>query len=238
MSHNKDFKSWIVFEDDDYLIINKPPFVSTLADRSGAPSVLELANAYFEGCQVCHRLDKETSGVLLISKHAEAYKHANSQFAERNVEKIYHAVADGIHNHKNELIDLPLFISSSGMARVNYKTGKQSSTIVTSLELYKFHTLFECKPVTGRMHQIRVHLAAIGAPLVADKIYGGKDLFLSAIKKKYRPKLENEERPIMARVALHAFSLEFQELNGNFRHIDCPYPKDFRTVVNQLEKNC
>jgi len=235
--HKKDFSNWIVFEDDDYFVINKPPYISTLADRSGAISVLELAKEHLKDCQVCHRLDKETSGALVIAKKADAYKHANTQFAERTIEKIYHAVADDLHNFKNEEIDLPLHTGSSGMVRVNNKTGKPSITVVSSLKHFKYHTLFECRPVTGRTHQIRVHLAAIGAPLVADIVYGGKDLFLSQIKKKYRPKLEMEERPIMARVALHAYLIKFKDLKGNWHQVACPYPKDFRTVINQLEKN-
>jgi 23S rRNA pseudouridine955/2504/2580 synthase len=233
---NKNFTDWIVFEDDDYLVINKPPFVSTLEDRTGAASVLQLAIEYYNSCQVCHRLDKETSGALLISKHSEAYKHANMQFADRVVEKTYHAVADGMHNLVNEKIDLPLHVAASGSVRVS-RTGKPSTTIVTNLERFKFHTLVECKPVTGRMHQIRVHMAAIGAPLVADLVYGGSDLYLSFIKKKYKPKFDKVERPIMARVALHAFSLKFEDFQGNTVLIECPYPKDFQTVLTQLKKN-
>jgi len=232
----KNFKDWIVFEDDDYLLINKPPYVSTLADRTGAASILELATEYFTGCQVCHRLDKETSGALLVSKHSAAYKHANAQFAERTVDKTYHAVANGLHNLQNKEIELALHVAASGSVRVS-RTGKPSTTFVTSLERFKQHTLVECKPVTGRMHQIRVHMAAIGAPLVADLAYGGADLYLSSIKNKYKPKFEKEERPLLARVALHAFSLKFKDLKGDHHYIECPYPKDFRTVLTQLKKN-
>ena len=237
MSQHKNFKDWIVFEDDDYLVINKPPYVSTLEDRTGAASVLDLAKAYNEGCQVCHRLDKETSGALLISKHSAAYKHANAQFAYRTIEKTYHAVADGLHTLSEKVIDLPLHVASSGAVRVNKKTGKISTTVVTSLKHYKYHTLVECKPLTGRMHQIRVHMAAIGAPLVADVVYGGKQLLLSSIKKKYKAKIEQDERPLLARVALHAFALKFKDFKDNIQEIACPYPKDFETVIKQLEKN-
>ena len=233
---SKKFKDWLVFEDDDYLVINKPPYVSTLEDRTGAASILQLATAYNNGCQVCHRLDKETSGALLLSKHSDAYKHANAQFADRTIEKTYHAVADGLHNLQNKEIDLPLHVAASGSVRVS-RTGKPSTTFVTSLERFKYHTLVECKPVTGRMHQIRVHMAAIEAPLVADLAYGGTDLYLSSIKKKYKPKFEKEERPLMARVALHAFSLKFKDFKGNSQFIECPYPKDFQTVLTQLKKN-
>lgn len=236
MSKSKDFKKWIVFENDDYLVINKPPYVSTLADRTGADCILELAKENFPGCQVCHRLDKETSGALLLSKHSEAYVHANSQFSDRTVEKAYHAVADGVHDLENLEIDKPLHISASGKVKVA-KSGKPSVTIATTLKKFKKHSLVECKPVTGRMHQIRVHMASVDAPLVADEAYGGNQLFLSTIKSKYRPKQESEERPIMARVALHAYSLKFTGLDGKIQAIKCPYPKDFQTVLNQLEKN-
>jgi 23S rRNA pseudouridine955/2504/2580 synthase len=233
--HN--FKDWIVFESDDYLVINKPPYVSTLEDRTGAASVLDLATQYFPGTQVCHRLDKETSGALLLSKHSEAYKQANEQFAYRTIEKIYHAVADGIHDLKDKKIDLPLHIGGSGAVRINKKVGKPSITNVTTLKKYRLHTLVECKPVTGRLHQIRVHMAAIGAPLVADVHYGGKNLYLSAIKKKYKSKLEKEERPLLARVALHAYALKFKDMGGKVQQIECPYPKDFQVILNQLAKN-
>ena len=172
----------------------------------------------------------------MLSKHGEAYKHANVQFAERLVEKTYHAVANGLHSLKNEKLEFPLHVAASGSVRVR-RTGKPSTTIVTSLERFKYHTLVECKPVTGRMHQIRVHMAAIDAPLVADLAYGGTDIYLSAIKKNYKPKFDKKERPLLARVALHAFSLKFKDFKGNTAKIECPYPKDFRTVLTQLMKN-
>lgn len=237
MRQKNNFSEWVVFENDDYIVINKPPYVSTLEDRTGAESVLDLAKKYLQGAQVCHRLDKETSGALLLSKNTDAYKFANEQFATRKIEKIYHAVADGIHYFDDEKIDLPLHISGSGAVRINRKVGKPSTTFATSLKMYKYHTLVECKPVTGRLHQIRVHMAAIGAPLVADVYYGGKHLYLSTIKKKYKPKSEKEERPLLSRVALHAFALKFKDMDGKIQLIECPYPKDLQVILNQLIKN-
>jgi 23S rRNA pseudouridine955/2504/2580 synthase len=150
--------------------------------------------------------------------------------------KTYHAVTNGSHHLDKKSIDLPLHIAASGMVRVA-KSGKPSITVATSLRIYNTHTLVACKPVTGRMHQIRVHMAAIGAPLVADEMYGGEQLYLSAIKKKYRPKDGSQERPLMARVALHAYSLKFKDRKGEIQYIECPYPKDFQTIISQLERN-
>ncbi len=237
MSKLPRFTEWILFEDDDYLVVGKPANVATLDDRSGRPSLLALAAAYHAPVQVCHRLDKETSGVLLLAKHPEAYKQANSQFADRTVEKTYHAVVDGLHDFTHLTISLPLHVAPSGIVRVSIKNGKPSTTIVSALQQFRQHTLVECQPVTGRMHQIRVHLAARKAPLVADTLYGGQELFLSTLKKNYKHKAARAERPLMPRVALHAYALRFTDLAGNSRHITCPYPKDFRTLLSQLEKN-
>ncbi len=231
------FTDWLLFADEDYLAVAKPAYVATLDDRSGRPSVLALAAAHYPDVQVCHRLDKETSGVLLLAKHNAAYKHANSQFASRTVEKTYHAVVDGRHTFSGLEINLPLHVAPSGVVRANNKTGKPSVTVVTTVQQYKQHTLVACTPVTGRMHQIRVHLAARNAPLVADTLYGGEELYLSAIKRKYTPKAGTAERPLMPRVALHAYALKFRDLAGNEQHITCPYPKDFRTLLSQLDKN-
>lgn len=235
MKQNKHFEDWIIFENENYLAINKPPYVATLEDRASPISVLKLGREYNTELRVCHRLDKETSGILLLAKSQEGYKNAALQFADRQVNKIYHAVANGIHEFNDKAIDLDLSVSASGVVRVK-KGAKPSTTIVNTLEKYRRHSLIECKPVTGRTHQIRVHMAAVNAALVADAVYGGADLFLSSLKKNYVAKSETEERPLMPRVALHAFSLNFRDMTGEDTRIECPYPKDFRTVLTQLRK--
>jgi 23S rRNA pseudouridine955/2504/2580 synthase len=229
------FRDWILFEDDHYVVINKPSGIATLEDRASRYSVLAMAKSYHSDCQVCHRLDKDTSGVLVIAKSNEAYRHANMQFSDRQVAKTYHAMVDGVHSFTDRHIDLSIHVSASGAARIR-REGKPSMTIVNTLETFKKHSLIEAKPITGRMHQIRVHLAAIGAPLIADTIYGGKDLFLSSLKRNYKPKSELDERPIMPRVALHAFAITFKNLANKNLQIEAPYPKDFNTVLNQLRK--
>src|SRR5690242_14692262 len=103
-----DFRKSILFEDDDFILVNKPPFISTLEDRSGRQNLLALARGYVSTAQMCHRLDKDTSGVLAIAKNPEAYRHLNMQFEHREVGKVYHAVVDGIHNFKDELVDAPI----------------------------------------------------------------------------------------------------------------------------------
>lgn len=230
-------KSLIITESEDYIFINKPPFVSTLADRHDSITILSLTKDYFSEGQICHRLDKETSGILLIAKNPEAYRNAAIQFEKRQIDKKYHAIADGIHDFKGLEVDLPLHITSSGYVKVSHKKGKTAKTIFNTLQAYKRHTLVECLPESGRMHQIRVHLAAVKASISGDEAYGGTPLLLSGFKKKYQPSKNEEEQPIMKRFALHAVYLGLTDLAGKPLSAEAPYPKDFAVSVKQLEKN-
>ena len=236
MKHKKFiFKDHIIYEDNDYFVINKPPFISTLADRTGADNLLELAKLYHEGAQACHRLDKETSGLLVFSKHHEAYRHLNMQFEKRQVEKTYHAMVDGVHQFENREVKAPIHKLSDGTVRIQ-KEGKQALTTFNSIKAYRNQTLVECKPVTGRMHQIRIHLAHIGAPITGDIQYGGQPFYLSSIKKDFKLKKWAEEEPLMKRFALHAIKLRFKLFNGSEQTVESPYAADFAALINQLEK--
>jgi RluA family pseudouridine synthase len=229
------FKDLILSEDKDYILINKPPFISTLEDRHEHTNILALARKYADDAQVCHRLDKDTSGVLAIAKNPEAYRHLAMQFEHREVRKVYHAIADGIHDLNNRVVDAPILKQNDGTARISSK-GKDAETSFSTLQTFSRHTLIECRPVTGRMHQIRVHLASLGASIAGDEAYGGKPFLVSSIKRGFRTKKMTEEEPLMKRMALHAFSLEFAGLDGATVSVEAPYPKDFAAVLKQLGK--
>ena len=199
-----DFKDMILFEDADYLLVNKPPFLSTLDDRHGGPNLLALARDYVATAQVCHRLDKDTSGVLAIARNPEAYRHLNMQFENRQVGKVYHAVVDGIHNFKDELVDAPILKLDDGIVKISRSEGKPAQTWFTALRSYRYHSLIECRPITGRMHQIRIHLATQRAPITGDETYGGRSFMLSQVKRNYKLKKDTEEEPFMKRMPLHA----------------------------------
>lgn len=231
------FKELILFEDEDYIVINKPSFYSTLDDRNPAKgSILDLARKYVGTAQICHRLDKETSGTLAIAKNPEAYRNLSMQFEDRKVSKVYHAVSDGIHDFNNKHIDLPILSLSRGVVKID-RRGKSAETMVNTLRAYKMHTFLECMPVTGRMHQIRVHLSAVNAPIAGDTRYGGQPFYLSRIKKRYNLKKDTEELPLIRRIALHARSLAYHGLNSKQINVEAPYPKDFAVLLKQLEKN-
>lgn len=231
------FRDLILFEDSDYVLVNKPPFLSTLDDRHGGVNLLAMAREYVSTAQVCHRLDKDTSGVLAIAKNPEAYRHLNMQFEHRQVGKVYHAIVDGIHNFKDELIDAPILKLDDGVVKISRSQGKPAQTWFTALQSYRFHTLVECRPVTGRMHQIRIHLALEKAPITGDETYGGKPFLLSQVKRDYKLKKGTEEEPFMKRMALHAHSLQFDDLSGKREIIQAPYPKDFQALIRQMELN-
>lgn len=232
------FKDLILFENDDYIVVNKPPFVASLDERggSGEVNILRLARQYTDDAQVAHRLDKETSGALIIAKNSEAYRHVSIQFEKRRVNKVYHAVVDGQFVFKDLFVDLPILNDGNKSVTIDRRAGKRAETYFNTLKHYRHYTLVECKPVTGRMHQIRIHLATQRAAIVGDLMYKGKQVFLSQIKKGYRLSKDEEEQPVMKRFALHARYVTFKGLDDQDIFIDAPYPKDFATLIKLLDK--
>lgn len=233
------FKDLIIFENDDYILINKPPHIASLDERQAdmSLSILRMAKEYTNDAQLCHRLDKETSGVLAIAKNPAAYRHLSMQFEHRQVEKRYHAVVNGTHDFEMISVYLPISPKRDGtMVAIDRQKGKEADTIFNTMKVYRNHTIVECMPITGRMHQIRIHLVCLKAPIVCDTTYGGEMIYLSDLKRKFHLKKETEEQPIIKRVALHAHSLTFKLVNEEIIKIIAPYPKDFEVLVKHLDK--
>lgn len=231
------FSSLILFENDDFVVVNKPPFFSSLDDRNGdTVNMLKMARMEYEDIQIAHRLDKETSGALVFAKNPEAYRNISMQFEHRQVEKVYHAIVDGQHSFEQLEIDLPIAIGSKGVVRIDRAEGKRAETCFQTLELFRHYSLVECKPKTGRMHQIRIHLATQRASITGDALYGGKPLMLSKIKRGYKLSKDQEELPILKRFALHAKTIAFKLMNEEIVRVEAPYPKDFETGIKMLEK--
>lgn len=230
------FTDMLLREDDDYMIVNKPPGLSTLEDRADPFNLLALAREYYPDAQVCHRLDKDTSGVLVLARNPEAYRHLSLQFQNRTVDKVYQAVCDGLHDFHDAVVDRPLKKSGDGVVRI-HREGQPARTIFNTLAVYRMHTLVSCKPITGRMHQIRVHLASRGAPITGDTVYGGKPFYLSSVKRHYNIGRDDNEEPLMKRLALHAFSIRFEDRANKPVMVEAPLPKDLRALIRQLEAN-
>lgn len=231
-------KDIILFENDDYILVNKPPHVSTLDERTGdRNSILRIAKTYHDDAQAAHRLDKETSGVLALAKNPAAYRHLAMQFEHRQVEKAYHAVLNGTEVLENVNVFLPILPLKDGSVRIDTQNGKEAETFFDTLAIYRKHSLVQCRPVTGRMHQIRIHASCLKMPIVNDPQYGGAPAYLSQLKRKFNLKQDTEELPLIQRVALHARSLAFRLLDGEMITTEAPYPKDMQALLRQLEKN-
>ncbi|MBU1371660.1 MAG: RluA family pseudouridine synthase [Bacteroidetes bacterium] len=228
----------IIYEDPHIIVVNKPPFISSLDEREGGEiNILRLAKQYHDDAQICHRLDKETSGAMIIAKDPETYRFVSMQFEHREVKKVYHAIVDGTHVFNELLIDLPILNAGKGNVMISRGEGKRADTYFQSIKYFKHYTLIEARPVTGRMHQIRIHLATQRASIAGDDMYGGKPVFLSKIKRNYRVSKNEEEQPIMKRFALHSREVTFKISENESKTFTAEYPKDFGVLLKLLEKN-
>jgi RluA family pseudouridine synthase len=228
----------IIYEDAHLIVVNKPPFISSLDEREGGEiNILRLAKQYHDDAQICHRLDKETSGAMIIAKDPETYRFVSMQFEHREVKKVYHAIVDGTHVFNELLIELPILNAGKGNVMISRGEGKRADTYFQSIKYFKHYTLIEARPVTGRMHQIRIHLATQRASIAGDDMYGGKPVFLSKIKRNYRISKNEEEQPIMKRFALHSREVTFKISENESKTFTAEYPKDFGVLLKLLEKN-
>jgi 23S rRNA pseudouridine955/2504/2580 synthase len=224
----------IISENENWLIINKPPYIPSLPERGKytAESVMEWARKKWADSILCHRLDRETSGCLIIAKNAEAYRHISIQFEKRQIIKRYHAVVDGKVGFNDLWVDLPINTENVLKIRIDKQNGKQAQTLFNTIQNFNHFTLIECQPKTGRLHQIRVHLASQNAKIAGDILYGSQIPKLSLIKRKF----SGDDTVLMPRFALHARNLEFTDLNGEICKVQADYPKDFAVFLKLLNK--
>jgi 23S rRNA pseudouridine1911/1915/1917 synthase len=233
-------RSEIVHEDDHLVVLNKPANLLVLPDRYNVklPNLYGIFTEELGKIFVVHRLDKETSGLIVFAKTAEAHAALNEQFEGRSVEKFYEALVVGVPANSEGTIDLPLGerTRDRGVVKVDRKAGKRSVTRYKVLEQFDGFAHLEARPATGRTHQIRVHLQAIGMPILADRLYGdGRGFYLSRVKPGY--KIQGEEKPLLDRAALHAASISFDHpATGERMTFSAPLPKDMSSVLKYLRK--
>jgi len=231
----------IVYEDQNLVVVNKPAGLLTVPDRWDETkiSLLGVMNETLSSSlRLVHRLDKETSGLILFAKHVEAQREISRQFEAREIEKSYLALVEGEVSETEGTIELPLDEDPQhpGMTRVDEKRGKPSVTRYEAAERFRGFTLLRVRPLSGRTHQIRVHLAAKGYPLAVDSLYGRREaLYLSELKPDYKKKKEGE-RPLISRLTLHAAGLHFTTPRGQEMRLEIPPPKDLRVVLKYLRK--
>jgi 23S rRNA pseudouridine1911/1915/1917 synthase len=239
MKENTKFE--ILFEDDYLVAINKPPGLLVIPDRFKKleENIHDILQKEYNDIFTLHRLDKETSGVILFAKDAETHKHLNTQFEQHKVHKTYLVLVKGNISENEGTIDAPLAKRSSNenVMIVDKRNGKASVTKFKVIKRFSKFTLVEAYPQTGRTHQIRVHFKSINHPLAIDKLYSNTEkIFLSDIKSKFKPS-NDIEKPLMERLTLHAQSIEFiHPKTFQKMRIDAPLFKDYKITIKNLEK--
>jgi 23S rRNA pseudouridine1911/1915/1917 synthase len=231
----------ILLEDDAVLAINKPSGLLVLPDRydHALLNLYDLLKETFGTIFVVHRIDRETSGIVLFAKTAEAHALLNTAFEQRQVEKKYRAIVSGTSHTDSGCIDLPIIENEHGVRKmkIDTKKGKEARTDYVVMERFDGYAFIEARPHTGRIHQVRIHLSSVGLPILADPLYGdGRGFFLSTIKRNYQGK--EEEQPLLGRTALHAFSLSFSHpVTSENILVEAPLPKDMEAVLKALRKH-
>lgn len=234
----------VVFESATALVVGKPAGVPVVPDRSGADRGL---HGQFEALRpgadlrVVHRLDRDTSGCLLLAKGLQAAQHFDVQFREGLVHKRYVALVHGVPLQPDFSIDAWLGPDPKRPGKVVASPGpapgfRQAHTAVHVRTALGQQALLELRPRTGRSHQLRVHLQSIGHPIVGDADYGGAPLLLSHVKRGYKQRPGVPERPLLARMFLHAEGLSFADVDGTQVSVDVPLPADLAMALQKLER--
>lgn len=224
------------------MVVNKPPGLLSAPGRgSESGDAMSLLRGRAELAEnpvvrLVHRLDRDASGVMVYARTRDAQRNLVRQFAERQVEKVYQAIVGGYLREDGEA-DWPLaYDRRRNTVRVVSGRGKSARTVYRVLQRLAGHTLVECRPLTGRTHQIRVHMATLGHPLAVDPQYGGAEsVHLSHFKGDYRASKKHPERPLIDRLPLHAAELRFRHpATGASEVHSAPLPKDMRATISQL----
>ena len=229
----------IIFENDFFVAVNKPSGLLSIPDRLGQElSLKDILKSRYEQIFTVHRLDKDTSGIIVFAKDEASHKQLSQLFEGREVEKFYLGLVHGKLMNEDGSIDAAITEHPGKNGKmITHVKGKPALTDYHVLESFRLYTWLQFQIHTGRTHQIRVHMQHIGHPIVCDEIYGDPSpILLSALKKKFKlSKNTEQERPLMNRLALHSHKLSFT-LNEEKFELEAEIPKDLRAMLAQLRK--
>ena len=228
-----------IFENEDFIVINKLSGLLSIPDRKQSEiSLKDLLINNYEEIFTVHRLDKETSGVIVFAKNEQTHKQLSVLFEGRGVEKYYVGLVHGKMQDEEGTIDAPIMEHPVKKGRmITHAKGKPSETDYEVIENFRLYSFVRFQIHTGRTHQIRVHMQHIAHSIVCDELYGSDEpVYISSLKRNYHlSKNEEEERPILSRLALHSSQLKF-DLNGEHYEFEAEIPKDLKATLQQLRK--
>lgn len=224
------------------VVVDKPPGLPTVPTRDGRDGGVHAqleALRPGEDLRIVHRLDRDTSGCLLLAKGLAAAQHFDRQFAGGLVQKTYVAVVDGAPLQDEFVVERWLGPDPRRPGKVVVGTAgsrgfRDARTLVTVRQRFSRHALLELRPQTGRGHQLRVHLASLGHPIVADADYGGRPLLLSELKTEYKLRPGVAEKPLLSRLFLHAERLALDDVDGRRLDVRAPLPADLEQALQRL----
>ncbi len=235
----------VIYEDSDIIVINKQANMIVHPARGNTHGTLVNALVFYADelssglgefrPGVVHRLDKNTTGVIIVTKNDIAQWKVAKQFENRTVRKEYLAIVHGVPELTSDRINAPLGIHPKVREKYAIRpiTGKEAVTFYEVLEEFKGYSLVKCMPKTGRTHQIRVHMSHLKHPIVGDDMYGGKIVYPWQLKN-MEPAVEE---PIINRCALHAHKIEFKHpTTEKIVSFEAPLAKDMQTLLDMLQK--
>lgn len=227
----------IIWGDEEILLVNKPAGLLTIQDGydSTLPYVAKILQSQYGKLFVVHRLDRDTSGILLFARNSQSHRFLNEQFQNRQTKKIYHAIIIGNPSWDEYLAEFPLCVDGDRRHRttVEYEKGKPASTDFVVVERFSNNCLLKAMPYNGYTHQIRAHLFAAGFPILGDQLYSNPlpSFSSNALPLPHEPQLIN-------RMALHASLLSFIHPTSHATlSLEAPYPVDFHNALHSLRQS-
>lgn len=232
----------VIWSDAALVVISKPAGILALPDGYDPtlPHVKSILYPQFGSLWIVHRLDRDTSGVMVLARTAAAHKELNTQFQGRAVKKVYKALVIGNPAWDRKVIELPLKVNAGRRHRtvVDLEDGKPSVTAISVIERFKDYSLVSAVPETGRRHQIRAHLAEVGFPIACDSLYGGQEEILVGGIQTGDQMGDGEQQVLLQRTALHASLIELiHPLDGQRQVFESPLPEDLAILLEFIRSS-